>query len=267
MRKNKYGVFYTCFTEVKAVEYSLYELFKVYPDMPVYLVSDGGSDYSHLVDMFPGKKIETLLEHDSRGKLNQLYDHNYLEEDNLNASIDSIYTFIDRVKRAIEFCDCEHLLVMEPDVLVRGEFSIPEGAKLLGTRINSGLTEEMKEYMKTFDEGVAVNTWGATPAIFHADSFLKALDFIMRDDTIVPTLCKLERRVPFYDVLFPVMFGLIGIEETFNPEIVECLRNRHWRDSREPLVHQYREHYPLSSEGYNSTNGQRDHLIEQSKGV
>jgi hypothetical protein len=56
MRKNKYGVFYTCFTEVKAVEYSLYELFKVYPDMPVYLVSDGGSDYSHLVDMFPVKK-------------------------------------------------------------------------------------------------------------------------------------------------------------------------------------------------------------------
>ena len=30
---NKLGIFYTCFTEKKAVEYSLKELYKYYPDI------------------------------------------------------------------------------------------------------------------------------------------------------------------------------------------------------------------------------------------
>ncbi len=267
MRKNKYGVFYTCYTENKAVEYSLQELFKVYPDIPVYLVSDGGSNFDYLKEMFPDNNINTLLEHDSRGKLNLIQEHNYLEEDNLKASVDSITTFLDRVERAIEYCDCDFLLVLEPDVLVRGEFSIPEGVKLLGSRINNGLSKQLGQYLETFDKGIPVSEWGVTPALFCSNSFLEAFDIIKNDDTIVPMMCKLERRVPFYDVLFAVLFGLIGIEETINPEIVECLRNANWRSTQHPLVHQYREYYPLSTEGYNSTNGQRDHLITQSKGV
>ena len=52
---NNLGVFYTCFTETKAVEYSLKKLFEVYPNIPVYLVSDGGADYEFLKKVFPDK--------------------------------------------------------------------------------------------------------------------------------------------------------------------------------------------------------------------
>ena len=74
-------------------------------------------------------------------------------------------------------------------------------------------------------------------------------------------MCKLEKRVVFYDALYPVLFALVGEEETFWGDIVECFRNPNWRNTEHPLVHQYREHYPKTSEGYDSKYGDRDYMI------
>ena len=41
----------------------------------------------------------------------------------------------------------------------------------------------------------------------------------------------------------------------------ESFRNPNWRNTGHPLVHQYREHYPKASEGYDSKYGNRDHMI------
>ena len=265
MRKNKLGVFYTCFTETKAVEHSLHSLFKHYPDIPVFLVSDGGSDYSFLKDVFPDKQIETLVEEDSRGCLTwmQLDPNNdaYLDDENQRKMVNSMEVFIDRTSRAIEYCDCEHLFVMEPDILVRGKMNIPEGAKLLGSRINNGLHSTLGEYLECFPKGKAITHWGVTPGLFHSDTFLEAASIIKSDDTILPTMCKLEKRVVFYDALYPVLSALVGEEETFWGDIVECFRNPNWRNTEHPLVHQYREHYPKTSEGYDSKYGDRDYMI------
>ena len=49
---NNLGVFFTCYTELEAVEYSIDLLETVYPDIPVYIVSDGGSDYSFISEKY-----------------------------------------------------------------------------------------------------------------------------------------------------------------------------------------------------------------------
>ena len=41
----------------------------------------------------------------------------------------------------------------------------------------------------------------------------------------------------------PLIFALVGEEETFNPDIVECNRNPNWRNTTQPLVHQFKEFY------------------------
>ena len=46
-----------------------------------------------------------------------------------------------------------------------------------------------------------------------------------------------------HDVLLPLVFALVGEEETLNLDIVECNRNSNWRNSGHPLVHQYKEFY------------------------
>lgn len=248
------GVFYTCYTETKAVDYSLELLFKHYPDIPVYLVSDGGNNYDFLKDKYPGKKIKILLEKDTRGKLPSIRDHNYMTPENQEYMIHSIHAFLDRVKRAIEFCNCKHLLIMEPDVLVRGVLNIPENSKLLGSRINVGITNDYKNFLNEFPGAVVINTWGVTPAIFSTDSFNKVMDLIKLYPELISIICKLEWKIYNYDVLFPCLFALLGITEEFNPDIVECFRNSNWQNTHHPLVHQYRAKYPLSSEGYDGTH-------------
>ena len=42
------GFFYSVFKEKKAVDYSVEQLKIYYPESKVYLVSDGGLDYSYL---------------------------------------------------------------------------------------------------------------------------------------------------------------------------------------------------------------------------
>ena len=51
-----FGVFYTCYTEKRAVDYSLEVLYSIYKDVPVYLVSDGGSDFSDLERKYNGSR-------------------------------------------------------------------------------------------------------------------------------------------------------------------------------------------------------------------
>ena len=43
-----------------------------------------------------------------------------------------------------------------------------------------------------------------------------------------------------------IIFSLIGESETFSDEYTECLRNPNWKESGQPIVHQYREFYEQS---------------------
>lgn len=257
-RKNKIGVFYTCYKEKEAVEYSLDVLYSIYPDIPVYLISDGGSDYGFLKNKEYGKHMEVMLEEDSRGGVPKITEETYLEPDNISYIKKSIDTFLKRVERAIEFCDCEYLLVMEPDVLVRGKLNIPDGSKFMGSRINFGLSQELKNVLLSVDGAIPVDVWGATPAIFNSETYLEAHKALMSNNDLLDRLCKSDCRLANYDVLFGVLFGVIGVHEEFNPDIIECYRDPNWKNSDKPLVHQFRAKYPTSSDGYDGR-----HLVHE----
>jgi hypothetical protein len=254
MIENKIGVFYTCYTEKAAVEFSLDMLFEIYPEIRVYLVSDGGSDYSFLNYKPYRNNLKTLLEDDTRGKIPTFTPDDFRIDENLSYLKYSIKVFLDRIKRSIEFTDSEYTLVMEPDVLVRGKLNIPEGSIFLGSRVNSGLNDELRNVIRSVPGAIDVNNWGATPAIFRNQDFLKACDLIMNEDGLLDKICNSEYRLAYYDVLFAVIFALIGVSEEINKDIVECFRDPNWMNSHKPLVHQYRAKYPLSTEGYNGTH-------------
>lgn len=46
-----------------------------------------------------------------------------------------------------------------------------------------------------------------------------------------------------HDVLIPLLFALIGIEEVKNVDLVECKRFSGWRNSQHPLIHQFKDYY------------------------
>jgi hypothetical protein len=252
-----FGVFYTCYTEKKAVDYSLEVLYGIYPDVPVYLISDGGSDYSDLEERYSsmGFNLKTHLEEDSRGLIPTFAHREDFDTEEIQKKVfDSVTTFMERIKRAIDYSKKEFLLVMEPDVLVRGKISNPGNHKLLGSRVNTGMSDHIREVVRSYPGSIDVNNWGITPAIFECSSFLKIYDIIKNDDDLLRKLCRSDRRFANYDFMFAVLFALVGIPESINNEIVECFRNPHWETTWHPLVHQYRAKYPLSTEGYDGTH-------------
>jgi len=252
-----FGVFYTCYTEKKSVDHSLEVLYGIYPEVPVYLISDGGSDYSDLEEKYTaqGFNLKTHLEYDSRGHV-PTFAHcdDFYTEETQKKIFDTVMEFLERTKRAIEYSKKEYLLVMEPDVLVRGKISNPNNYKLLGSRVNMGMSQELRDVVRNYPGAIDVNTWGITPAIFECEAFLRSYEVIKNDPDLLRKLCRSDRRFSNYDFMFAVIFALIGIPESINEEIVECFRNHNWENTWHPLVHQYRAKYPLSTEGYDGTH-------------
>jgi hypothetical protein len=239
-----FGVFYTCFTERESVEYSLDLLYSLYPDIPVYLISDGGCDYSDLSAKFPKGKF--LLEHDSRGRVPLINQENWLSQENQDYMKKSIFEFMQRIKRAFEYCDKEYILIMEPDVLVRGKLTVEGSPKILGSRVNPyhWAEREINEVLAQISGSVKISHYGATPAILERKAFLEINEFFLENESYVNKFCSIDSNFSNYDIFLSVFFAALGHPEIQNPELTECLRNTEWRNSGHPLLHQFREFYP-----------------------
>lgn len=244
------GFFFSCYKEKRAVEYSLSELVKHYPDSPIYLVSDGGEDFSYLESKF--KNLKTTLEEDTmsetfkitagrsgcdsiRGNFQQKYYQGVIQKCTL--------AVLNRLEKAIDYCKTDYILMMDPDTLVRGKLTIPEGAKLLGSRINKGLPQGVKNILARVEGAKIIDCWGATPAIFETETFMKSWEMFKHTPELLDMLSKEFYAIYAHDVLLPIIFALVGEDEIYNPDIIECSRNPFWEMCPNPLVHQFKRYY------------------------
>jgi hypothetical protein len=237
---DKLCVFLTCFDEKKAVEFLLQKLHEIYPNINVYIVSEK-VDLTYLENNFNNLKFN--LVEDTMSKTFEVTDQNFREEIHQNNIKKCALAVIERLKNCIECFDSEYILMMDPDTLVRGKLNIPEDVKLLGSRINVGFPKEIHEVLFSVEGSRVIDSWGATPAIFHTKTFIKAYNFIKENDYILNKLCQAFYAIFAHDVLLPLLFALIGEEETFNPDIIECNRNFNWENTSNPLVHQFKLYY------------------------
>jgi len=250
----KVGFFYSVFKEKRATKYSIEQLRIYYPESSIYLVSDGGLDFSYLEKEY--ENLKTLLEDDTMSGIFEItagrngcdyVTGNYRQEKYQNIIKKCAYTVLERITRAIEYCGNPDWMVMcDPDCLIRGKLNFPAEGKILGSRINSGVPDGYTNIIKSIDGAIPITRWGASPCVFEVQSFLIALQKFRYLDTTENLLSKLSMEwyaLCAHDVLFPTIFSLIGEKETFNPDIIECTRNSNWRNTSHPLVHQFREYY------------------------
>jgi len=237
----KLGFFYTCYTEKRAVEYSLKELRKHYVNNPIYLVSDGGLDFTYLKKDYDN--LEVSLEEDTMSDTFKVTDQNWREPVHQNIIKRATFAVLNRLEKAIKFCKSEYILMMDPDALVRGPLNIPDGVKLLGSRINVGLPESIRDVLSRVEGSKVINCWGATPAIFETKTFMESWENIKVTPEIIDMLIYEFYAIYAHDLLLPLVFALVGAEETFNPDIIECKRNLNWENTNHPLVHQFKEFY------------------------
>lgn len=226
---------------MQAVNFSIDILNLVYPNIKIYLVSDGGEDYSYLYWKYPN--LMSVWEEDTMSKTFQVTDKNFRGKKNQKIIKDCAESVLRRLKNAADYLQTEYILMCDPDTLVRGRLNIPENVDLLGSRINSGSPSSYKKVLRSIDGAVVIDDWGATPAIFKTSTFLQALEFLNSNPTILDKLSKTFYGIYAHDFLLPTIFALIGKEETFNPDIIECNRNHMWSFTNEPLVHQFKYFY------------------------
>ena len=248
-----FGVFYTCYKEEKAVDNSIKVLKQVYPDVPIYLVSDGGSDYSFLENKYTNLKCK--MGWDSRGISQRFTIEKWQDPNNRKKVLDSINEFFKRNEEAIQFCKTESILIMEPDVLVRGKLNYfpTEKTPLLGSRVNKptySYFNNMIDFLKSIPGSFPLNYYGSTPAFYSSNVMLKLINYVKDNQDIVKKFIDLDHSFVCYDVFLTLLFATIGYDETFNPDIIECLRDYNWEKKSEPLVHQYRLLYPKQNSGY-----------------
>lgn len=237
----KIGVFLTCFDETEAVEFALTKINEVYPNINIYLVSDGGKDFSYLKEKYTN--LQTEFGENSMGEVLKLTHTHFQDKHQQDNIKKAVLTLIERLRRAIDFCGTEYILMADPDVYLRSELTIPSGVKLLGSRVNTGLPDELKKILSEIPGALIINSWGATPGIFEVSSFIKGVKILLETNQLLDKLCMSFYAMFAHDVILPVIFSLIGEEETFNPDIVECYRNPNWEQTDKPLVHQFKKYY------------------------
>jgi len=238
---NKLGVLVTCYNEVSAVEYSLSIFRQIYPDVKIYLTTESQADYSRLLKL---NNISINHVADTMYFIRHITDQNFKEPHFQNKMIVATNAFLNRVAHAIEYCQSEYLLLMDPDTLVRGPLTIPDGVKLLGTRINQGLPTELRNILLQIPGAIDIDCWGATPAIIHNQTFLKSYKYVTEQDPMfLSRIAQTFYAIFAHDVILPILFALQGEKETFNPDIIECHRQWYWHMTRHPLVHQFKYLY------------------------
>ena len=247
--KNKLGVYFTCFDELEATRVSIFYLKRVYPGIPIRLFYEGNINFKFLetetMNLLATKE-EDHLSVALKGKVDAFHP---------GAVKRATLDVINRLNSAIPFLNSDYILMLDPDALVRGQLTIPDGVALLGSRINvnQGQLDKLNQVLLKYG-GKPIDKWGATPCVFNAFKFLQAMEILNKYPTILDEMCAAFYAMFAHDVLLPSIFSLIGESETFNPDIVECNRNPNWVNTNCPLVHQFTEYYPKRATKYGSGN-------------
>ncbi len=243
------GVLVTCYNEYNAVSFSLNHFRKIYRNSRIYLTTESTVDYSALTSL---GNISVNNVADTMYFIKHVTDQNFLEPHFQQKILTATYAFLNRVKQAVEYCQSDYLLLMDPDTLVNGPLAIPTGAKLLGSRINTGFPPKLREIIREVPGAIDIDCWGATPAIIHCETYLKAYKYVIETDpTILPRLAQTFYAIFAHDVILPIIFALQGEPEVLNTQIIECNRESFVYKVRHiehyPLIHQFKQYYDHNS--------------------
>jgi hypothetical protein len=247
--KQRLGIFFTCFDELEATRISLNILKKIYPDIRIRLFSESSLNFNFLENEI--SNLKTSQSEDTMSDYLGITFDNYLLKYQQASIKKAALAVIQRLTESIPYLNSEYILMMDPDAIVRGPLIIPNDVGLLGCRMNTHIwaLEKMNNVLIA-NGGIKITAWGATPAIFHVQKFLNGVNKLLNTPNLVHDLCKSFYWFCAHDILLACIFSLIGEEETFNPELLQCETVENWKNYNHPLLHQFREYYPLRKSKY-----------------
>lgn len=236
------GIMMSCFNEVRAVSFAIEQLRKFYPNNKIYVFNESKENYEFLLKNDENIKIKNDKDTMSFYYENCVSDVYLLPEFQIKIQ-DAFLTFLDRINQTIEYSQSEYLLLMDPDVLIRGQLNIPSNVNLLGSLRNKGIPSETKKILQEIEGSVVINEWGATPGIFKVETFKKAYNKFISVPNLLSQLTQSWNAFYAHDVIIPILFALIGERENLNTDFTECNTDFDWQTNGKVLVHHYKKYY------------------------
>lgn len=236
------GIMMSCFDEVEAVSFAIQELRKFYPENKIYIFNESSKDYSFLLNDDKNVKIKNDKDTMSFYYQNTISDVYLLPEFQLKIQ-DAILTFLSRVHQTIEYSQSEYLLLMDPDVLIRGQLNIPSNINLLGSLRNRGVPLSTKKILQEIEGAIIIDEWGATPGIFKVETFLKSYNKFISIPNLLQKFTQSWYAFYAHDIIIPMLFALIGEREHLNVDFTECNSDIDWQTNNKKLVHHYKKYY------------------------
>jgi hypothetical protein len=221
-----FSVYHQCFNNKKATEFAIANFRNHNPNVPYYLLSDGGLDFSEIAKKY---NCHFVMASENIGT-------NYLEKN--NAKI-----YLNRLRSAFEYSGTQYMVTMEDDVLCRAELIIENDFNIAmsyvpGNKLRPHIFEKT---ISKYNITPNVDWYGATGGtilnknIFFDSEKIKLVDQFMEED-FEPTLGSIDQ--------FIVMLYLIcGLECAVNNGLGETHRTPNWQNSDLALVHNFKEMY------------------------
>ena len=150
------GIMMSCFDEVEAVSFAIQELRNFYPENKIFVFNESKEDYSFLLEK--DKNIKIKNDEDTMSFYYQYPIHEvYLLPEFQEKIQKAVLTFLNRIHQTIEYTQGEYLLLMDPDVLIRGELNIPSNVNLLGSLRNRGVPYTTKKVLESVEGAIIID--------------------------------------------------------------------------------------------------------------
>jgi hypothetical protein len=231
MKKNQLSCYYAAYKNKEATEFVLRNFRNHFPENPVFLISDGGDDFSDLA---------------SKYKCGYVRLHNIFEPKYSSYCSERMKEYWKRLKMAVDYGQEEYLFILEDDVLVRDRFEINRHFNLCGSRIGAQFTDIAKKDILEATSRQVERYGMCGGSFFNTEIFNKIYDDVILDieenhdeKVVKEEWCSLGAT----DSNITYHFCKRGYFYEPNPWMIEIREDRNWKSTDHAIVHEYKEKY------------------------
>ena len=230
----QFGAIFPCYTNKKATEFVLENFRKHFPDNPILLISDGGSDFTDLAEKYSCQYQwrDNIFGNESNG-----YNRDYFDAART-------LEWYDRHKTACDIFQTKYMMLLEDDVFVQRSFTIEEPFALKGVRIGGPLPKEMIDecYQKA---GVSLSNYGMCGgSMYNVEIFQRIYDNVIEDIKDNQDRMMLHslgyKGLGAVDISLVYHFGKRGHKYQHAEWLSEVRESNHLSY---PVIHQWKQHY------------------------
>lgn len=134
----------------------------------------------------------------------------------------------------------EFVLFLEPDGFMRFKH-VPDNDSDMETLVANKYSPEVIEFVSRVS-GKLMNFdgWGFVVGYVRRSTIIMMYKWFFENQDTVLELMRIDRRFAYMDFAFPLIAHMSDANVLVTNKVTECNRNRFWRFSRKPMLHQFK---------------------------